>query len=342
MQRFDYNRSPWKSNQTQSIRQLTFPIRRPEDASTTAHTGIRNLGNTCYMNAVVQLLTAINDFDEQLCATESRCPPSITGPTVLGAICKIITQTKSTQRSCPIDPSVLREAIRKRSSLFGGYNQQDAHEFFRVVLDWVEEDCKPACADGKLDPVANHFRFSVRHTWRCDGCSVETSGVEPFYDISMDVPHKEEPWTFSKLLTHFFQREQVEKTCEKCMCTTASVRHEIVTPPKVLVLHMKRFVPNVALQTYDKCFHPVRIDEQLDIGPVCAQQPEAPKLQAYMLHGIVCHVGSTATVGHYVADTKAADGTWTHFNDSIASKCTTRELQSDQRQRNVYLAVYAL
>ena len=32
------------------------------------------------------------------------------------------------------------------------------------------------------------------------------------------------------------------------------------------MLHMKRFVPNVALQTYDKCFHPVRIDEQLDIG----------------------------------------------------------------------------
>ena len=35
---------------------------------------------------------------------------------------------------------------------------------------------------------------------------------------------------------------------------------------EVLVLHMKRFVPNLARQTYDKCFNPVSIDQQLDIG----------------------------------------------------------------------------
>jgi len=101
---------------------------------------------------------------------------------------------------------------------------------------------------------------------------------------------------------------------------------------------MKRFVPNLARQTYDKCFNPVSIDQQLDIGHVCADQLTLE----YKLRGIVCHMGATPAVGHYVADTQACDGGWTHFNDSVATKLETQDLQSDMRQKNVYLAVYSL
>jgi len=164
----------------------------------------------------------------------------------------------------------------------------------------------------------------------------------------MDIPERQGTWTLADLLGQFFRSEQVEKTCEKCQCTTASVQHEVLTLPKVLVLHMKRFVPDMALQIYKKCFYPVRIDQHLHIGRVCADKLEASGAHSevpkpyYKLHGIVRHVGATMAVGHYVADTKAADGTWTHFNDAIAFKFESRDLQSPERQNNVYLAMYAL
>ena len=67
--------------------------------------------------------------------------------------------------------------------------------------------------------------------------------VEEFYDISLDIPKRDTPWKFAELLALFLQAEEVEKTCETCQCKTASVRHEIVTLPKVLMRPLALLLP---------------------------------------------------------------------------------------------------
>ena len=143
-----------------------------------------------------------------------------------------------------------------------------------------------------------------------------------------------------QLLGNYFREESVEKTCEKCQCKTAGVRHEILTLPKLLVLHMMRFVPNWAKQTYEKCFQKIRISDEVSLDGVCAPVLET-RPKSYKLNGFVSHIGLGPGQGHYVADTKEKAG-WTRYNDSVASRFDPRELQAESRQKNIYLAVFSL
>ena len=144
------------------------------------------MGNTCYMNAVIQMLTVLRKLSEELTAVARRASSPEMAP-VLRALSTLMKQFYSSERETPVEPRALREAIVQRSASFGGFLQQDAHEFFRLFLDWLQEDCLAVAKSEALseqeqaaeDPVTRNFRFNVRHTWKCDGCGDCTSAVAP-------------------------------------------------------------------------------------------------------------------------------------------------------------------
>jgi len=306
------------------------------------------------MNAVIQMLTVLRKLSDELSGVAKRASPPEMAP-LLRPLAGVMRMVNSSQRETPVEPRALREAIAKRSASFGGFQQQDAHEFFRLFLDWVQEDCHavakaaplPAAGAAEVDPITRNFRFTVQHAWKCDGCGEATAAVEDFYDMSLDVSampvEASKPYQLADLLAHYFRPEAgIEKTCERCQHKTASVEHKLLTLPEVLVLHMMRFVPDWEKGTYQKCFHPVAVEPEFRFKkelavPELAMQ-DAPR---YRLQGIVCHQGLGPGQGHYVADTVAADGhTWTRYNDSNAQKFDRQELQRQSRRENVYLAVY--
>lgn len=300
------------------------------------------------------MLTVLRKLSEELTAVARRASSPEMAP-VLRALSTLMKQFYASERETPVEPRALREAIAQRSASFGGFLQQDAHEFFRLFLDWLQEDCLAVAKSEALseqeqaaeDPVTRNFRFNVRHTWKCDGCGDCTSAVEDFYDISLDVsamPPQNSAYRLHDLLAHYLRPEaDIEKTCEKCQHKTASVEHNIVTLPEILVFHMMRFVPDWEKGTYQKCFHRIAIPQTYsfhreNVGPELTEKGTAP---AYGLQGIVCHKGLGPGHGHYVADTKGRDGSWTCYDDSTAHKIDEANLSSPQRQENVYLAVYA-
>lgn len=69
--------------------------------------------------------------------------------------------------------------------------------------------------------------------------------------------------TVPKVVTILFSRVW---SCSSISPISGDERTNVGVGAQVLVLHMKRFVPNLALQNYDKCFDPVSIDQSLNIG----------------------------------------------------------------------------
>jgi len=93
--------------------------------------GLTNLGNTCYLNAVMQVFGSLREFTADLRSMEKTVPSVKEGG--LYKCTTEVLERMNVQSHGPQSPAKLRERIALASPAFGGHEQQDAHEFFSRV-----------------------------------------------------------------------------------------------------------------------------------------------------------------------------------------------------------------
>merc|ERR1712093_877069 len=67
------------------------------------------------------------------------------------------------------------------------------------------------------------------------------------------------------MLKNYFADEQLEVKCEHCRAVAADMSKCLAQAPRVLVLHLKRFVPNVEKEMYEKQHQNVEIPLSFDL-----------------------------------------------------------------------------
>lgn len=151
--------------------------------------GLRNLGNTCYMNAGIQCLFATNmltafiiekKFIDTLkrnkihdLAEEERkkqklsndCDILVDRSSIIKNIKNSVTyayfKTLRTWLSDNyiVEPCTLKQTIGASNSLFRGYSQQDSQELLNCVLDTIHEDLKSPVKLNYVGVSKNIFMF---------------------------------------------------------------------------------------------------------------------------------------------------------------------------------------
>uniref|UniRef100_A0A8B9RCH0 Ubiquitin carboxyl-terminal hydrolase n=1 Tax=Astyanax mexicanus TaxID=7994 RepID=A0A8B9RCH0_ASTMX len=109
-------------------------------------TGMKNIGNSCYMNAALQAL--------------SNCPPltqfflDCSGlvrtdkkPALCKSYQKLISELWHKKRPSYVVPTSLFHGIKLVNPMFRGYAQQDTQEFLRCLMDQLHEELKEPFAD---------------------------------------------------------------------------------------------------------------------------------------------------------------------------------------------------
>ena len=99
--------------------------------------GFRNLGNSCYINAILQALLAQSTFTTAL--LNNRSPAPLPASSLLSALSALANLHRRIHRDA-IDPGSVKDVIGKRQSRFAGNRQQDAHEFLMELLNGVTDD----------------------------------------------------------------------------------------------------------------------------------------------------------------------------------------------------------
>ena len=232
--------------------------------------------------------------------------------------------------------------------------QHDAHEFLRGLLDAVQKESLSVMRVGDVDvdleggkvgsEVAESTvvhrvfggRLESRVKCRNSKCLAVSNTVEAFLDLSLGVAAAH---SVEECLERFTAEEQLGDAnkwkCPHCdQLVRASKRFRIERCPNVLVLHLKRFGYG---RLGRKVRSHIRFSTTLQLRAPVLKEEQRQVL--YRLFAVLVHSGRSASSGHYVCFSRAANGLWYEMNDAKVRQVSVNTVLSQEAYMLFYTNV---
>lgn len=209
-----------------------------------------------------------------------------------------------------------------------------------------KESALSGCDQRTPFPTELCFECSVNVRLCCNSCKWARRKVEVYRNFSLDVDVEEGEGegnvsSIEEALGNYFKAKVVDIDCERCEDgKQATQTMEIDKLPGVLLLHLKRIIvsdTNGNL-SYRKNKSEVAFKDSVDLSSYASKDLELSPSALFSLKSVVHHIGNDVASGHYVTDAKGEGGTWTKFNDSLATNVSADEVFRSGKQTAYILA----
>lgn len=317
-------------------------------------TGLKNIGNTCFMNSMIQCLSHTVQLRDYCLRREFFTqinPSSSMRGKLIKAFSDVIKDLWSSNGQSSVTPSSFKSQIQKFSPRFMGYEQQDSQEFLRFLLEGLHEDINQVHKKSS-EPLKDlsHMRAQdiARETWnwygkkdksfifdlfvgqleshlQCSYCNHVSLTYDPFWDLSLPISKGGyDPTTLSDCLRSFTREETLDRD-EKPMCERCKTRRRMTKKlsihrfPKILVIHLKRF--NEGSRYRQKLSNTVKfpVTEPLKLTQFSSETCDDRFSASFDLYAVSNHLGSCYG-GHYTAFCMNPHSRqWHEFDDSRVS-----------------------
>ncbi|XP_067653000.1 ubiquitin carboxyl-terminal hydrolase 8-like [Haliotis asinina] len=295
-----------------------------------ALTGLRNLGNTCYMNSTIQCLNNctplvayflndlyLNDINRD--SSEGMHGEMVDDYAI------VLKALWNGQYRC-ITPRDLKNTVGKYNPMFAGYQQQDSQEFLTFLLDGLHEGLnevkvRPKIPEQENDRLPDNqaaelawrdhkrlhksiivelFQGQLKSTLQCKHCSKKSVTFQAFMFLSLPIPQQSR-CTLRDCIYKFLSPEMMTGSCKwkcpKCRVERDAVKKiDIWKLPPILLIGLNRFVSDgmwTQKSTSYVDFPVVDLDMREHVG-------DPKSTTRYNLYGISNHYG-TMEGGHYTA-----------------------------------------
>ncbi|KAG1705459.1 Ubiquitin carboxyl-terminal hydrolase 42 [Nymphon striatum] len=269
--------------------------------------GLRNLGNSCFMNAVLQCLTYLPPVAYALVEKNHLNQCYVKGFCTLCEVQKHIHRVMTSSDQW-VAPSFIFNNLSKIGN-FVRHKQEDAHEFLRYLLCHMEKcaldnfktkhSINIDAASSRTTIINNIFGGYNRSQVICLKCKEKSNTFDPFMDTMLDIKNTE---SLDGALMKYVQPETLEGDnaykCSQCKCRVpAQKRVTIHQAPSVCTFHLKRFQYNNAYCC--KIGKIIKFPEKLNLRPYMSESKFLRRDLALTLKKrlLDCYVKSVAAYG---------------------------------------------
>ncbi|KAI8848701.1 hypothetical protein BC829DRAFT_393685 [Chytridium lagenaria] len=174
-------------------------------------------------------------------------------------------------------------------------------------------------------PITQIFGGRVRSNIKRHG-SKDSAMLEPFVSLQLDIAP-----------------DNIH-TIEDALHLNAEVTKQNLFDhlPPILIMHMKRFVFDVAGGSQ-------KIRKHVAFSPILKIRPELSSASSqlrsrnleYRLFAVVNHHGKHLEAGHYTCDVAQNDDTWLYMDDASITPISIQNVVADEPERQAYMLFYA-
>ncbi|PLB34555.1 putative ubiquitin C-terminal hydrolase Ubp8 [Aspergillus candidus] len=322
-----------------------------------AKTGVRglfNLGQTCYLNVILQSLLHDPILTTYFLGNGHQIHDCNANDCIGCAVAEAFADFNSSEKPEGFAALNLLLASWRASPTLAGYQQQDAHEYYQFLVDKLH-----ASTEGHNDShkggcscfFHKTFYGKLRSSVTCDKCGNITRTEDPMVDLSLDVQVQAKkramggngtsPPTLSGCLESFTSPEKLMAdvyNCSGCGNTPqkATKQLRIKKLPAILCMQLKRFEHTFSVSEKLEG----RIDFPMSINMLPYTTNPNSKVDKsrfiYDLSSAVVHKGKL-DAGHYYVYCRQGDQ-WALFNDDQVTAVT----EADVLNADAYLLFYNL
>jgi len=314
--------------------------------------GLLNLGQTCFLNVVLQALIH-NPLLRNFFLSDKHNNSSKACKLTQCMNCemdKLFAEVYSGNKA-PYGPASLLATTWSSSSDLAGYSQQDSHEFFIAALNQLHSTALGSTLTSCNCIVHEAFEGQYHSECKCDRCGKAAVTNESFFDISLQLKGKNgdvmEADTLPACLRRFIHPEIMKFTCSSCKSPQSGTKRlSIRKLPAVLSFQFKRFEHDGqnGKSSSRKIDTHVRFPASLNMLPYTTLMVKSnPDKETYFgpetmydydLFAVINHEGQMDN-GHYYNYARSQDE-WNRFDDD---KVTPSTLEAALNS-NAYMCFY--
>ncbi|EDO08179.1 ubiquitin carboxyl-terminal hydrolase family protein [Babesia bovis T2Bo] len=314
--------------------------------------GLHNPGiNICFMNVIIQVLThspylapaMLRSGHSKVCPNAKRKMVCVT--------CLLESHIKRALSSpCALKNNfvyIVQKLIWKHYRLG---RQEDAFIFLKHFFEALIKGCygsKYPYTSSVIIPskdmmqsfIGRIFGCFLLNVVICKVCNYRSEKLETCFDISVDIYRGNK---LVDLLSSFVQPELLDSAnkynCPSCKThQRATKAMSIYRAPRIMNVVLKRF--GMSETGCEKSKKEVSFPLSFSMSLNTSKHPQ-PVWVTYELYAVVCHLGRSLNMGHYITFIKGQHGFWHSYNDSTVTTVSQKAVLG--LRQDAYLLFYAV
>ena len=317
--------------------------------------GIDNLGNTCYINCIVQCLSHTEWLREYIFLDKYKDTVNADKIQFI-----LINELNKLLRGLWYENAVVTPksflhylqilSVKCGSGNFVGNSQQDSNELLVFIIDLLHESVSRAnehlitddddagrtwytMYKSSYSPIIENFYSQIQNKVTCNKCNTVSINYDSISILNIPIPPPNERGTDTTIYDCFKQFTSIEDliednqyNCTKCDSLTDAKREEtLYRTSNILIISLKRFTKiseGITQKNTQLVNYPI---DNLDLSSL-VKHKSCPK--KYSLYAVSNHSGSQ-NGGHYYSYIKKGSN-WYSCNDMYIQTLNKDDLISDK------------